>query len=207
MDELAEGMQRDQAARSAAMLARVAKEVRGGGPLSDEALIMASCAEPQDFACLFERYADEIYRYVARRLGDEAAPDLVSEVFLIAFRGRRTFDPGRGPVRAWLYGITIKVIGGHRRAEARRNRALARLPEPPADESFEDRSAERVQEERLRPGLARALTRLSAAERDLLLLIAWTDLSYGEAAQALGIPAGTLRSRLHRVRVKLRRAL
>jgi RNA polymerase sigma factor (sigma-70 family) len=199
-------MRRDHS-KVAAMLERVAGEAVTGVPPSDEALIMASCAEPQDFARLFERYADEIYRYVACRLGGEAAPDLVSEVFLIAFRSRRSFDPGRGPARAWLYGITIKVVGGHRRAEARRNRALARLPEPPAGEPFEERSADRVQAERLRPGLARALTQLSAAERDLLLLVAWTDLSYDEAAQALGIPAGTMRSRLHRVRVKLRRAL
>jgi RNA polymerase sigma-70 factor (ECF subfamily) len=58
--------------------------------------------------------------------------------------------------------------------------------------------------QKLGPNLARALTRLSATERDLLLLVAWADLSYDEAAQALGIPAGTARSKMHRIRAKLR---
>jgi RNA polymerase sigma factor (sigma-70 family) len=60
---------------------------------------------------------------------------------------------------------------------------------------------------RLRPELAAALTRLSAADRDLLLLIAWAEPTYDEAAQALGVPIGTIRSRPHRIRKKIRRAL
>ena len=182
----------------------MAGEADAGTTLSDEALISASKGAPIRFGGLFERYADEIYRYIARRLGEEAAPDLVAEVFLIAFRGRTGFEPDRGLVRPWLYGITSHVISRHRRTEMRRNRALARLPEPPAAEPFEERAAERIDARTLRPGLAQALTRLSAAERDLLLLVAWADLSYDEAAQALGIPAGTARSRLHRLRAKLR---
>jgi RNA polymerase sigma factor (sigma-70 family) len=182
-------------------------EADTGTSLSDEALIAVSKTAPARFGGLFERYADEIYRYIARRLGEEAAPDLVAEVFLVAFRGRMGFDPARGLVRPWLYGIAVHVISRHRRAEMRRNRALARMPEPPAAESFEERAAERMDARALRPGLARALTKLSAAERDLLLLVAWADLSYDEAAQALSIPAGTARSRLHRLRMKLRRHL
>jgi DNA-directed RNA polymerase specialized sigma24 family protein len=92
---------------------------------SDEALVAASKAEGAIFGAIFDRYADDIYRYIARRLGGDAAPDLAAEVFLIAFGGRGGFDPARGLVRPWLYGIAIKVIGRHRRAEIRRNRALA----------------------------------------------------------------------------------
>ena len=73
--------------------------------------------------------------------------------------------------------------------------------------TFDERSADRVTAEQLQPRLARALTRLSASERDLLLLVAWADLSYEDAALALGVPIGTVRSRLHRLRVKVRRAL
>jgi RNA polymerase sigma factor (sigma-70 family) len=186
---------------------RLASEAGTESLPSDEALVAASKAEGAIFGAIFDRYADEIYRYIARRLGGDAAPDLAAEVFLIAFRGRGGFDPARGLVRPWLYGIAIKVIGRHRRAEIRRNRALARVPEPTAGEPFEERAAERMDARRLRPCLARALTGLSAAERDLLLLVAWADLSYDEAAQALGIPGGTARSRLHRLRVKLRRYL
>jgi RNA polymerase sigma factor (sigma-70 family) len=166
-----------------------ASDISGNGSArSDEALIAASKAEPASFGELFDRYADEIYRYIARRLGSDAAPDLAAEVFLIAFRGRGGFEPSLGLVRPWLYGIAIKVIGRHHRGEMRRNRAFARLPHA----------------QRLAPDLARALTRLSAGERDLLLLVAWADLSYDEAAQALGMPPGTVRSRMHRLRVKLR---
>ncbi len=74
-------------------------------------------------------------------------------------------------------------------------------------EPFEERVAERVSAQRLRPDLARALGRLSAGERDLLLLVAWGDLSFDQAAAALGIPAGTARSRLHRLRMKVRKHL
>ena len=184
---------------------RAAPPVTGDASAADdEALIAASVAEPGLFGDVFDRHADEIYRFVARRLGAQAAADLVADVFLIAFRGRASFDPGRAPARPWLYGIAVNVIRGHRRAEARRLRALAHaLPDVPG-ERFEDRVTERLTAQALRPALARALGQLSAAERDLLLLVAWADLSYDEAAQALDIPPGTARSRLHRLRAKLR---
>jgi RNA polymerase sigma-70 factor (ECF subfamily) len=76
-----------------------------------------------------------------------------------------------------------------------------------AGEAFEERSAARLSAQMLQPRLAAALSRLSAADRDLLLLIAWAELSYQEAALALGVPVGTVRSRLHRIRKKARRAL
>src|SRR5260370_38772808 len=80
---------------------------------SDEALVAASKAEGAIFGAIFDRYADEIYRYIARRLGCDAASDLAAEVFLIAFRGPGGFDPARGLVRPWPYGIATKVTGGH----------------------------------------------------------------------------------------------
>jgi RNA polymerase sigma factor (sigma-70 family) len=182
---------------------------RTGTSPDDEALIAASAAEPARFGEVFDRHADEIYRYVARRLGTETAADLVSEVFLIAFRNRASFDPARAEVRSWLYGIAVNVIRGHRRSEARRLRALATapVPSPAAAEPLEDQVVERVSAQQLRPELARALSRLPAAERDLLLLVAWADMSYDQAGQALGIPPGTVRSRMHRLRAKLRQSL
>lgn len=188
----------------------LADRVAAGTRLDDEALIAASVAEPARFGELFDRHADEIYRFVARRLGPDAAGDLVADVFLIAFRRRARFDPARALARPWLYGIAVNVIRGHRRAEARRLRALVRAPRASAvtdGEAFEERVAERVSAQRLGPDLARALSGLSAGERDLLLLVAWGDLSVDQAAAALGIPSGTARSRLHRLRAKLRKHL
>ncbi|WP_243774076.1 RNA polymerase sigma factor [Actinomadura barringtoniae] len=162
--------------------------------------------EPEHFALVFDRHSDEIHRYVARRLGPEMAEDVVAETFLTAFSKRSRYDLDRPDARPWLYGIATNAVREHRRAEVRRNRMLARTRTPGTVESFDERSAARVTAERLQPRLAAILARLSAADRDLLLLIAWADLSYEEAAQALGVPVGTVRSRLHRIRKKVRRA-
>ncbi|MEU5877730.1 RNA polymerase sigma factor [Spirillospora sp. NPDC047279] len=174
---------------------------------SDAAVVRGSLSRPERFAAVFDRHSDEIYRYVARRLGPETAEDVVAETFLTAFRKRGGYDLDRPDARPWLYGIATNLVRAHRRAEVRRNRALARGHDPATAESFDERSVARLTAERLQPRLAAALNRLSAGERDLLMLIAWADLTYEEAAHALGVPVGTVRSRLHRVRTKVRRAL
>ncbi|MFI6812230.1 RNA polymerase sigma factor [Nonomuraea sp. NPDC050328] len=176
---------------------------------ADARLIEQSLAEPERFAGLFDRYAEEIHRYAARRLGPEnvsAADDVTAETFLAAFRKRGRYDLARPDARPWLYGIAANLIGKHRRTELRRLRALARLAEP-VHEPFEQRSHDRVDAEVLRPALAAALAALSRSERELFLLVAWAELSYEQAAQALGIPLGTVRSRLSRTRAKIRRVL
>ncbi|WP_285704304.1 RNA polymerase sigma factor [Microtetraspora sp. NBRC 16547] len=183
------------------------------GGLSDAGLIRASLDRPEDFAGVFDRHADEIHAYVARRLGPELgqADDVTAETFLVAFRKRHKYDLTRPDARPWLYGIAGKLISGHRRSEVRRLRSLARAASGAAASGAElheeERSAERASAAAMRPGLAAALARLSAAERDLLLLVAWADLTYEETAEALKIPIGTVRSRLHRIRAKLRRHL
>ncbi|MFE4701924.1 RNA polymerase sigma factor [Streptomyces sp. NPDC056738] len=179
---------------------------------SDAAVIERSWAEPDVFAELFHRYADDIHRYAARRLGTEAADDLMAETFVIAFQRRRRYDLSRPHARPWLYGIVTRLIGGHRRAEARRLRALSRVASAdPADgggaEPLAERVAARISAENTRGALSAALATLPARHRDVLLVVAWGDLEYAEAAEALGIPVGTVRSRLHRARKKLREAL
>ncbi|MFJ7969263.1 RNA polymerase sigma factor [Streptomyces sp. NPDC096324] len=179
---------------------------------SDASVIERSFDEPDVFAELFHRYADDIHRYAARRLGTEAADDLMAETFVIAFQRRRRYDLSRPHARPWLYGIVTRLIGGHRRAEARRLRALSRVASTgPADggggEPLAERVAARVSAESTRGALSAALAALPARHRDVLLVVAWGDLDYAEAAEALGIPVGTVRSRLHRARKKLREAL
>jgi RNA polymerase sigma-70 factor (ECF subfamily) len=146
------------------------------------------------FERLFERHFDALYGYLARRVGPELARDLTAETFARALQSRRNYDRRRGEPRAWLFGIAHNVLRRHYRDEDRRLRALARL----------DAHAERPPEE---PRLALALTQLAPEERDVLLLFAWVDMSYEEIADALSIPVGTVRSRLHRARSRLRRAL
>lgn len=178
---------------------------------SDASVIARSWDEPEAFAALFDRHADAVHRYAARRLGGEVADDLVAETFTTAFQQRHRYDPARGAgadARPWLFGIATNLVGRHRRAEARRFKAMSRVPAlADHDEPLADRAADRVVARAVRRELAAALAALPARHRDVLLLVAWGDLNYAEAAQALGIPVGTVRSRLHRARSKLREAL
>jgi RNA polymerase sigma factor (sigma-70 family) len=173
----------------------------------DAAVIEQSWHEPETFAELYDRYAAAIHRYVARRLGDGAADDVVAETFLAAFRMRRRYDLSRSDARPWLYGIAANMIGKHRRAEVRLLRALARTGTDPAAEGHADRVDNRVSAASAQRALAAALAGLAAGDREVLLLIAWADLSYDEVAVALEIPVGTVRSRLNRARRKTREAL
>ncbi|MEW2356261.1 RNA polymerase sigma factor [Spirillospora sp. NPDC029432] len=176
-------------------------------PPGDAELIEGSRQEPELFAELFHRYFDEIHGYVARRLGTDAADDIAAETFLAAFRRRDRFDPARGAVRPWLYGIATNLVGLHRRAERRRYRALARTPADGAAPGHDDRVAAWVTAGGAGGELARALARLSPGERDVLLLIALADFTYDEVAAALDLKNGTVASRLNRARKKLREAL
>ena len=173
----------------------------------DAAVIQLSRHEPEYFTELFRRHAPYIQRYVVRRLGQDAADDIVAETFLLAFRQRDSYDQTRSDARPWLYGIATNLIGHHRRAEIRLYRALARTGADPVTESFTDRIDDRVSASTAGRRLAAALARLSAELRDTLLLVAWGDLSYEETATALGVPVGTVRSRISRARSALRRSL
>ena len=184
---------------------------RSGGPrpapADDAETVERSRERPELFAEIFHRHFAEIHRYVARRLGADAADDIAAETFLAAFRRRDRFDPARGTVRSWLYGIATNQVGLHRRAERRHYRALARTPADGVADGHEDRVAARVSAGEAGADLARALARLSPGDRDVLLLVALAELSYDEVAAALGLKTGTVASRLHRARKKVRAAL
>ncbi|GAA0946914.1 RNA polymerase sigma factor [Nonomuraea longicatena] len=160
-----------------------------------------------DFDRVFAAHFQEIHRYVAQRLGPDHAEDVAAETFLTAYRKRDRYDPGRAGVRTWLYGIATNLVGKHRRTETRALRALRRHDPPSADPGPEERVAERVSAQSLRPALAHAVAALNAGERDVVLLVALAGLTHDEIAQALGISYGTVGSRLSRARRKLRAAL
>ena len=148
-----------------------------------------------DFERLFEQHFDDVYGYLARRVGPDLARDLASETFTRAFASRKRFDPGRGEPRAWLFGIATNLLRHHYRDEERRLRAFARFDAPGEVAAADE------------PVVAEALSALGREERDVLLLLAWADLDYAEIAGALEIPIGTVRLRLHRARAHLREAL
>jgi RNA polymerase sigma factor (sigma-70 family) len=174
---------------------------------SDADLIERSRREPDCFATIFDRHADEIQRYAHARLGPDLAEDVTAETFLAAFRRRDSYDTDRADARPWLYGIAIRLIGKHRRAEGRYRRMLQAVPTGGRTDDEDDRSADRVTAQQLRPRLVAVLNALPGRDRELLLLVAWAGLTYTEAAQALGLSESAVRSRLHRIRVKTRAAL
>ncbi|MEV0197084.1 RNA polymerase sigma factor [Nonomuraea sp. NPDC050691] len=176
-------------------------------PPEDSAVIRASLREPERFAELFDRHAAVLHRYVVRRLGPAHAEDVVAETFTRAFEKRHRYAFDRADALPWLYGITTNIIGTHRRSEIRGYRALARTGEDPVAAAFDERVVARLSASATRERLAAALAKLGRDQRDVLLLIAWGDLSYEETARALDVPVGTVRSRLSRARRKIAHAL
>jgi RNA polymerase sigma factor (sigma-70 family) len=182
----------------------------GAAAPDDATIIERSASDPEAFAILYDRHAAALHRYAARRLGEGVADDIVADTFLSAFRRRASFDPAASSdARPWLYGIAANLIGKHTRSEVRMLRAYARTGADPVLTqlaTFDD-AFSRVDSATSKRDLARALATLAKGDRDVLLLIAWADLSYGEVATALGIPVGTVRSRLNRARTRVRAAL
>jgi len=171
---------------------------------SDGAVIAASQQTPGAFGVIFDRHGSTLLRFLARRVDPAEAEDLLGEVFRIAFERRSAFERDRDSARPWLYGIAANVVAKHHRSEARRFRAMARVP---AEQLLDDDPAERAVA--AADAGARwtrvmdAIGTLPEAERQVLLLVAWEELSYEEIALALGIPVGTVRSRLSRGRARL----
>jgi RNA polymerase sigma factor (sigma-70 family) len=180
---------------------------RGSAAADDAAVIESSRREPERFAVLFDRHAPHIHRYLARRAGREVADDLVAETFLAAFAKRARYDLSRPDARPWLYGIATNLVGQHRRDEARQYRISQAATAEPEVPGHAERVAADVTARAMRPLLDAALAALPTGDRDVLLLIAWEQLTYQEVSQALAIPVGTVRSRLHRARTKVRQVL
>jgi RNA polymerase sigma-70 factor (ECF subfamily) len=178
-----------------------------GHSQTDATVLGQSLADPERFAVIFERYFSQIRQYLSRRVGTKIADDLAAEVFVVAFAERQRYDLARDCARPWLYGIATNLAGSHRRREERHYRALARAGTRLVTFGDEDVIAERVSASAAGPALAAALAALDRGDRDVLLLVALADLSYAEVAQSLGIPYGTVCSRLSRARRRLRDSL
>lgn len=172
----------------------------------DREVMKASLEDPALFHLIFDRYHARIYAYLAGRVGAVAAEDLASEVFIVAFRQRASFRSDAESARPWLYGIAANLARGHHRSASRRRRAYSRAPATSVVWIDPDTSV-RVDAARQVKGLTGELNKLRAKDREVLLLYALADLSYAEIAEALGIPIGTVRSRLSRTRARLRNLL
>jgi RNA polymerase sigma factor (sigma-70 family) len=170
---------------------------------TDSALIERSLhGRPDAFVDVVRRHEVAVHGFLARRGGRQVADDLLGEVWVRAFAGRAGYDPGHADARPWLYGIARNVLRAYWRATPPAGLGAAQ----PAVDPWDDVD-DRVDAAARAPALASALRAIPAAERDVLLLVAWEQLTPAEAAMVLGIPPGTARSRLHRARAALRPVL
>ena len=175
---------------------------------NDAELLARASKEPELFAVVFDRHFATIHRYLERRIGRDGADELSGEVFRIAFEQRSRFRPAHASALPWLYGVATNLMLRRWRAESRYLRAVERLTngrhDPGSDlDDVEDRITART----ARGRLLDALARLPASDRDVVVLVAWEELSYEEVAVALDIPRGTVKSRLNRARRTLRELL
>lgn len=182
--------------------------------LSDRELWAAAVHEgdADAFGVLFERHARAVYSHLFRRCADwSSAEDLTSVVFLEAWRKRHRVELDRESALPWLLGVATNVVLNYRRSLRRYRAALSRVPLPeigaPASAGVEDFAgdvAERVAAETQMRCILALMDRLPERERQVLELCAWDGLNYEDAAGVLGVPVGTVRSRLSRARDRLR---
>ncbi|MEV5008826.1 RNA polymerase sigma factor [Streptomyces sp. NPDC093064] len=161
---------------------------------------------PEAFRELFRAHAQLVFRHAVRVTGDWAtAEDVVSLTFLEAWRLRAKLrDEGESP-RPWVMGIAVNVLRNTSRAARRHAAALTRLPAKDTVPDFVDELVGRMADAEELAAAGRALARLRRGEREVFTLCVWSGLNYAEAAQALGVPVGTVRSRLSRTRTRLRK--
>ena len=172
----------------------------------DNELIQRSAAEPALFAMLYDRHAKSVFRYVAQRVSDQVADDVMSETFLVAFEGRASYDSNFENARPWLLGIATRLMRKHARLEAIAWKGMTADLAAQITPDLIDLAGARVDAQRTTRRLAKALQRLSEIDRDTLLLYAWGDLDYASISDAMQVPIGTVRSRLNRARRQIRRA-
>jgi RNA polymerase sigma-70 factor (ECF subfamily) len=172
----------------------------------DERAFVRACRDGEQaaLAAFYDRYFTPVYRYVLASVGQrEDAEDITAEVFVKAFGGLQRFDHQAKPLAAWLFRITRNQVVDHYRRKSRRISASS-------IDAQQEQDAGRFdpwETSALLMDLARALRVLPEARRQAVLLRSVAGLSTREAAEAMGIPEGTLRSHLHYGMQALRAAM
>jgi RNA polymerase sigma factor (sigma-70 family) len=162
--------------------------------ISDETLMLEfQSGSRQAFEELFARYREPLFGFFQRRLESrERAEDLTQEAFLAVIRGVSRYEP-RALVRTYFYGIALKMVSAERRKQMRDSR-------PAQPDTLQDASDEVL-------WVRQALARLDSSEREILMLREFEQLSYAEISGLLRLPVNTVRSRLFRSRMALKKHL
>jgi RNA polymerase sigma-70 factor (ECF subfamily) len=145
----------------------------------------------------------KLFRYLARRVGATLAEDLTAEAFAIAWQRFGDYDPARAAFSTWVFGIAINLLRRHTRAEIYQLGTFSRTGTDPAQPSDESAIVDRLVADAFWPKVAAELADMDDVDRDVLTLYAWAEMSYGAIAETLGIPVGTVRSRISRARSRL----
>ncbi len=182
------------------------RDIATSAATSDAEIIVASWTTPESFEEIFNRHYAVIYRHVARRAGPDAASDVASETFVRAFAARHRFKTEYLSARPWLFGIATNLLRQHFRSSRRATTATWKVAGREQTRTSDDTAAAdaRVDAESVSGRLRAGLDALRDGDRDVLVLYAWEDMTYQEIANALGIPIGTVRSRLARARRRFR---
>lgn len=171
----------------------------------DELWQRAVAGDADAFGVLFERHGRALYNFLFRLCGDwSEAEDLTSATFLVAYRRRGCSNVEEGKVLPWLYGVALNAARNRRRSLRRGRLALGRAGAPRAEHDIGPDALARIDAERRMRELLPLIRSLPRRERDVLSLCGLGGLSYEDAAAALGVPVGTVRSRLSRARARLR---
>jgi RNA polymerase sigma-70 factor (ECF subfamily) len=170
----------------------------------DELMAAVAAGDREAFAALYRRRRPDVYRFAAHMTGADAlAEDVTQDVFMVVIHEARRYRPGRSGVVPWLLGIARN----HARRRLARDRRVDPLPEPggrmePALTVTPDAIDALVREDDV-AAVRSALRTLPYAYREVVVLCDLQEVTYADAAQAVGCAVGTVRSRLHRGRALL----
>jgi RNA polymerase sigma-70 factor (ECF subfamily) len=174
--------------------------------MSDPLRARIRAGDREAFSELYDAYARAVYNHAQRLTGDwSTAEEVMGDTFLDAWRNRERLEPDGGTLKPWLLGMATNKARNANRGLGRRLAFLARRPAPPPVADFADETAGRLDDARRLAAVRQVYGRLRRGEREVLALCVWSGLDYAQAAEALGVPVGTVRSRLSRARERLRR--
>ncbi|UUU31203.1 RNA polymerase sigma factor [Streptomyces sp. CA-210063] len=174
--------------------------------MSDPVRARIRAGDREAFAEVYDAYARAVYNHAYRLTGDwSTAEEVMADTFLDAWRTREQLEPDGGTLKPWLLGMATNKARNANRGLGRRLAFLARRPAPDPVADFADETAGRLDDARRLAAVRQVYGRLRRGEREVLALCVWSGLDYAQAAEALGVPVGTVRSRLSRARARLSR--
>jgi RNA polymerase sigma-70 factor (ECF subfamily) len=171
----------------------------------DRRLVVAAQRDPREFAALYQRYADRVFRYALQRTGSPAvADDILGETMMAAFEGLPGYSIERGSFSGWLFTIAARRLADRHRRRSRFWRAVTRGSDATiAADDVLDTIVRREDAQRV----TGAIGRLNESDADLLLLRYSAGLNSSEIAAVTGLSPGAVRMRLSRARRELAKDL